>query len=78
MKGNRIWKRYNANYGLPALILAETKKKMTTASLEKHEKKNLSLVIYPILLEVLQNRPTHLYQFLQNENHRLSECYSSN
>ena len=97
MKWNRIWKRYNTNYGLPAMVLSEKKK--TTASLEneplhknkkkkeekeehehehEHGKKNISLVIYPILLEVLQNRPTHLYQFLQNENHRLSECYSSN
>jgi len=89
MEWNRIWKRYNTNYGLPAIILAEKEKK-TTSSLEneplrkkkkieeeEHGKKDISLVIYPVLLEVLQNRPTHLYQFLQNENHRLCEYYAN-
>jgi len=85
MKWNRIWKRYNTNYGLPAIILAEKEKKTFTASIEneplrkkrkmeqkEHGKKNITLDIYPVLLEILQNRLTHLYQFLQNENQRLT------
>ena len=90
MKWNLIWKRYNTNYGLPTAIVLSEKKKKTTVSheieslrkkkkkkKEEHGKKIISLVIYPVLLEVLQNRPTHLYQFLRNENYRLCE-YDSN
>ena len=88
MKWNRIWKRHTTNYRLPAIVLVEMKKK-TAASLEiepllvhkkeeEHGKNNTSLAIYSVLLEVLQNRPTHLYQFLQNKNHRLCVFYYSN
>ena len=43
----------------------------------EHGKKTISLAIYPVLLEILQNRPTHLYRFLQNENNRLCEYYAN-
>ena len=82
MKWNRIWKRCNTNYGLPAIVettdsleIEPLRKKIEEE--EKHGKKDISLAIYPVLLEVLQYRPTHLYRFLQNENDRLCEYYAN-
>ena len=61
-KWNRIWKRYKNNYGLPAIDLSETKKKIIASveieplckkknqEEEEHGKKKISLAIYPILL----------------------------